>query len=218
MDIAGAVSFLKLRKQAAENILSKLTAAISELPELDSEEATNRVQLESNASIDFAINELEAWKSFLDEGGLPSPAAADAALATPVVVSRRRTIQEKLAAMGGVPALGGMALPMATVAQRKSLIVTESPASQEMTRNHFVRLSSTNSAAAQQIAQLSKAQATEGRSDSTSLDSAAGSEPAWKVQLRPAANASAEPAPLDLQSELAAKLARFKRAAEGGDT
>jgi hypothetical protein len=83
--------------------------------------------------------------------------------------------------MGGVPALGGMALPMATVAQRKSLIVTESPASQEMVRNHFVRLSSTSSAAAQQIAQMSRAHATQGRSDSTSLESAAGNEPAWKV-------------------------------------
>lgn len=67
MDIAGAVSFLQLRKQAAEEILSKLTAAISELPELDVEEATTRVQTESNASIDFAINELEAWKGFLEE-------------------------------------------------------------------------------------------------------------------------------------------------------
>jgi hypothetical protein len=37
-----------------------------------------------------------------------------------------------------------------------------------------------------------------------------------QVQLRPT-NVSAEPSPLDLQSELAAKLARFKKAAEGGD-
>jgi hypothetical protein len=86
--------------------------------------------------------------------------------------------------MGGVPALGGMVLPMATSAQRKSLISTESPAAQEMTRGHFVRLSSTNSAAAQQIAQLSKAQA-QGNSDDISSDQAKDSEPAWKVRSKP---------------------------------
>jgi hypothetical protein len=67
MDVQGAISFLQLRKEAAEGILSKLSAAISELPKLDTDEATSRVQNEANASIDFAVAELEAWKVFLDE-------------------------------------------------------------------------------------------------------------------------------------------------------
>lgn len=82
--------------------------------------------------------------------------------------------------MGGIPALGGM-FQFANSGQRKSLIATESPAAQEMTRSHFVRLSSTNSAAAQQISQLSKAHATEGRSDSTSLEPKKDDGPVWKV-------------------------------------
>lgn len=67
MDIPGAVSFLKLRKEALEESLSRLTSTIAELPELDGEAASERVVAESNSSIDFAVQELEAWKQFLEE-------------------------------------------------------------------------------------------------------------------------------------------------------
>lgn len=67
MDIPGAMSFLKLRKEALEESLSRLSSTIAELPELDGEAASQRVVAESNSSVDFAVQELEAWKQFLEE-------------------------------------------------------------------------------------------------------------------------------------------------------
>jgi hypothetical protein len=67
MDVPAAVIFLQKRKAAAEAAVASLSEAIAALPDLNGDDAQGRMAQVADASMDFAVDELESWKEFLDE-------------------------------------------------------------------------------------------------------------------------------------------------------
>lgn len=62
----------------------------------------------------------------------PAPVAPEAAAATPPPPTRRPTLAERMAAMGGVPALGSVPLPPTSPDARRALSPTKSPAAKDI--------------------------------------------------------------------------------------
>ncbi|KAK9829969.1 hypothetical protein WJX72_008943 [[Myrmecia] bisecta] len=126
-----AHEFLVTQQESLSALLQHLHGVISQVPSLDEAALQDLLRLEGNRVINLLTGQLIGWNALLKRlapsahvkatGATAATSTMEDAACTPAADSRHQSIQSKLAAMGGKPALGSMILPTPSPSHLKGL-------------------------------------------------------------------------------------------------
>ncbi|GAB4821334.1 hypothetical protein N2152v2_008380 [Parachlorella kessleri] len=133
-------AFLRNLQIALDGLQKSIDQSLASLPKTKRDDLPKFLAEQKRRFIHLYDEQLEEWGRFVEEAGLQveeeETIDEGGGETTPFNV-RLRSLEQRVAAMGGIPALGATVLPRMTPAHKAGLSATASPAAVEIMRGRL---------------------------------------------------------------------------------